>query len=223
MTVTALTQLPKRLFAWGMAKANGATQTSIKLTNCPEHSNLADLKRSLLGTLQGTVIEIGPGAGANFVYFPADLHWIGVEPNLFMHSYLRQEAMDRGFQSIELYEGNAEHLPLGDAIADAVVSTHVLCSVRELDQVLQEIRRVLKPGGQFFFLEHVAANCCTWTRRAQDGLAPLWKALFDNCHPNRETWQALEAAGFAAIDYDHFQIALPLVSPHIAGIATMPR
>lgn len=223
MTLIALTQLPKRLFAWGLAKANAADPTSIKLTNCREHSNLADLKRSLLGQLQGTVLEIGPGAGANFAYYPTDLHWIGVEPNPFMHSYLRQEATQRGFQTIELYEGTAEDLPVNAGMADVVVSSHVLCSVSNLDRALREVQRVLKLGGYLIFLEHVAADSCTWTRRIQEGVAPLWKTLFDNCHPNRETLQALEAAGFATLDYHHFQIPLPLVSPHIAGIATMPQ
>ncbi|AFZ43522.1 Methyltransferase type 11 [Halothece sp. PCC 7418] len=222
MNFIALTQLPKRLFAWGLAKANTADQTSIKLSNCREHSSLADLKRSLLGQIQGTVLEIGPGAGSNFAYYPTDIHWIGVEPNPFMSSYLHQEATQRGIQSIELYEGAAENLPVEADSADVVVSSHVLCSVSNLDQALQEVQRVLKPGGQFIFLEHVAAESCTWTRRIQEGVAPLWKSLFDNCHLNRETWQALEAAGFATLDYHHFQIPLPLVSPHIAGIATMP-
>ena len=223
MNFIALTQLPKRLFAWGLAKANAADQTSIKLTNCREHSSLADLKRSLLGQIQGTVLEIGPGAGSNFAYYPTDIHWIGVEPNPFMSSYLHQEARQRGIQSIELYEGAAENLPVEADSADVVVSSHVLCSVSNLDQALQEVQRVLKLGGQFIFLEHVAADSGTWTRRIQEGVAPLWKSLFDNCHPNRETWQALEAAGFATLAYHHFQIPLPLVSPHIAGIATMPQ
>lgn len=179
MTFIALTQLPKRLFAWGLAKANAADQTSIKLTNCREHSSLADLKRSLLSQIQGTVLEIGPGAGANFAYYPTDIQWIGVEPNPFMHSYLQQEATQRGIQSIELYEGAAEDLPVEAGIADVVVSSHVLCSVIHLDQALQEVQRVLKPGGQFIFLEHVAAKSCTWTRRIQEGVAPLWKSLFD--------------------------------------------
>lgn len=149
MTLIALTQLPKRLFAWGLAKANATDPTSIKLTNCREHSNLADLKRSLLGQLQGTVLEIGPGAGAIFAYYPTDLHWIGVEPNPFMHSYLRQEATQRGFQTIELYEGTAEDLPVNAGMADLVVSSHVLCSVSSLDRALRDSAAGAQTRGLF--------------------------------------------------------------------------
>ena len=216
-------QLPKRLFAWGMARANRIDQASIPLTHGQHHHNLADLKRSLLGTLKGTILEIGPGAGASFSYLPNTVNWIGVEPNSFMHPYLRQEAIQKGFHAIELHGGTAENLPLAEAIVDTVVSFHVLCSVQNLDQVLQEVQRVLKPGGQFIFLEHVAADRSTWTQLAQNSITPLWKILFDNCHPNRETWKALETAGFATLNYQNLQINLPIVSPHIVGIATRPN
>jgi ubiquinone/menaquinone biosynthesis C-methylase UbiE len=222
MNFSFLAQLPKRLFAWGMAKANAADNHAIKLTACPDHDTMADLKQALLGSLHGTVLEIGPGAGANFAYYPTDIHWIGIEPNPFMHPYLRQEASRRGLQSIELYEGRAESLPVAEASVDAVVSTHVLCSVGQVDRALQEIQRVLKPGGQFIFLEHVAAECGTWMRQVQDGITPIWKTLFDNCHPNRESWKALQSAGFDAVRYEHFQLQLPIVGPHIAGTAIKP-
>ena len=103
---------------------------------------------------------------------------------------------------------------------DTVVSTHVLCSVTHLEQAIQEIKRVLKPGGTFIFLEHVAAKSDTWTRHLQDSITPVRKTLFDNCHPNREIWKVLETAGFAPMDCDHFQISLPIVGPHIVGMAT---
>lgn len=79
----------KRLFAWGMAKANTADDQAIKLHDCQDYATIADLKRSLLSHLQGTVLEIGPGAGANLSYYPPDIHWIGVEPNPFMHPYIQ--------------------------------------------------------------------------------------------------------------------------------------
>jgi ubiquinone/menaquinone biosynthesis C-methylase UbiE len=209
----------KRLFAWGMAKANAADDSNIKLTHCADYANMAQLKQSLFGDLQGRVLEIGPGAGANLSYYPSDIHWIGIEPNPFMHQYLKQEAERLGLKNIELRLGCAEQLDVEENSIDAVVSTHVLCSVTDLAATLQEIARVLEPGGRFLFIEHVAAKCSTWTRRIQDGIEPVWKAMFDNCHPNRETWLALEKAGFERVDYQDFNLSIPIVSPHIAGIA----
>ena len=220
MNFSSLHKFQQRLFAWGMSKANAADNHAIQLTACSGYSNMADLKRSLLANLQGKVLEIGPGAGANLAYYPTDIHWIGVEPNLFMHSYLRQEAQQRGLHQIDLYGGTAESLPVKTASVDTVVSTHVLCSVDHLEPVLQEVQRVLKPGGHFIFLEHVAAEGGSWTRRIQESITPLWKTLFDNCHPNREIWKALSRAGFASVSYERFQLQIPIVTPHIVGIAT---
>ncbi len=222
MNLYTLSQLQQRLFAWGMSKANAVDNHGIQLTACAGYDNMADLKKTLLSDLQGTVLEIGPGAGANLAYYPPHIRWIGVEPNHFMHPYLYQEAEQRGLQSIELHEGTAEHLSLESATIDTVVSTHVLCSVRDIEQTLNEIYRVLKPGGKFIFLEHVAAESGTLLRRVQNGLTPVWKTLFDNCHPNREIWMELVDAGFASVDYEHFELQLPVVSPHIVGIATKP-
>lgn len=181
---------------------------------------MADRKQRLFADLQGTVLEIGPGAGANLPYYPPDIHWIGVEPNPFMHDYLRDKARERGFE-IDLRQGTAEQLEVEDASIDAVVSTLVLCSVPNLPQTLQEIYRVLKPGGRFLFVEHVAAAQDTWLRKVQRGIRPLWKVLGDGCHPDRETWKALEQASFSAVDYEHFQGPVPIaiVKPHILGIA----
>jgi hypothetical protein len=69
------------------------------------------------------------------------------------------------------------------------------------------------------FIEHVAAQCGTWTRRIQDGIEPVWKTMFDNCHPNRETGKNLENLGFESVDYQQFNLSFPIVSPHIAGVA----
>jgi ubiquinone/menaquinone biosynthesis C-methylase UbiE len=210
----------KRLFAWGMAKANNADERAIKLHDYPDYATMADLKRSLLSHLQGTVLEIGPGAGANLSYYPADIHWIGVEPNPFMHPYIHQEAERHGLKSIELHGKRAEALPVEDRSIDTVVSTYVLCSVTDIDATLKDIQRVLKPGGTFVFIEHVAAPEDTCTRTIQDGITPVWKTVFDRCHPNRETWLSLEKAGFELVHYQSFRLSVPIVSPHIAGIAT---
>jgi ubiquinone/menaquinone biosynthesis C-methylase UbiE len=135
-----------------------------------------------------------------------------------MHQYLEREAQQQGLANIELRPGSAEDLPVEDESIDTVVSTHVLCSVTDLQASLQEIKRILKPGGSLIFIEHVAGECGTWTRRVQDGIEPVWKTLFDNCHPNRETWKILEQIGLETVNFYQFKLAFPIVSPHIAGI-----
>jgi ubiquinone/menaquinone biosynthesis C-methylase UbiE len=209
----------RRFLAWGMSKADSANEATIELQDCPDHATMADLKRSLLGHLQGRVLEIGPGAGLNLAYYPKTIEWIGVDLNPFMATYIREEAERLGLTSIDLHTASAEHLDIADNSVDAVVSTYVLCSVEDLEGTLQEILRVLKPGGGFIFIEHVAAPPGTWLRQLQGWIKPVWKVLADGCHPDRETGLALEQAGFQSVEYQTFKVAIPVVSPHIAGVA----
>ncbi len=190
-----------------MGKANAADASAIKLIDCAEYGSLGELKQALLGNLHHKVLEIGPGAGANLAYYPKKIDWIGVEPNPYMHPYLEREAQKHGLSAIKLLQGTAEDLPIKDESIDTVVSTHVLCSVKDLHRSLQEIKRILKPEGNFIFIEHVAGECGTWMRRVQDGIEPVWKILFDNCHPNRETWKSLENSGWEIVIPIHFNFA----------------
>lgn len=199
----------KRLFAWMMSQADDVYDKAV-----------GDRKQSLLGKLNGNILEIGPGTGVNLAYFPKNINWIGIEPNPFMHSYLIKEAQKLGFNNIDLRTGTADDLDAEDNSIDAVVSTLVLCSVPNLAITLQQVLRVLKPGGHFLFIEHVAAPEKTVLRKVQSTIRPLWKILGDGCHPDRETWVALENAGFSNLNYEHFRAPVPIVSPHIMGIAT---
>ena len=103
--------------------------------------------------------------------------------------------------------------------ADAVIATAVLCSVEDQLKALQEIRRILKPGGQFVFMEHVAADRGTTLRRIQHSIQPLWSCLADGCHPARDTHDAIVQAGFEPISVERFRLPLGPIAPHIAGIA----
>ena len=180
---------------------------------------VAQRKRALFGDLHGTVLEIGPGAGPNLRYYPAGTEWIGVEPNLHMHPYLRREAERLG-RAITIETGTADHLPMPDSSVDAVVSTLVLCSVPDVAATLAEIQRVLKPGGHFLFIEHVAAPPGSRQRRLQSVIRPLWSALADGCRPDRDTGAALDAAGFKRVRYQPFNVPAPIIRPHIMGVAT---
>ncbi len=199
--------LRKRLFAWGLSKGGAAHERLI-----------AQRKRGLLGSLDGTVLEIGPGTGANLEYYPLTARLIGVEPNPHMHPYLRREAERLG-RDIDIVDGTAERLHVADASVDAVVSTLVLCSVRDQQAALAETLRVLRPGGRLVFVEHVAAPKGTWRRRVQRAIRPVWSLMGDGCQPDRETWRAIELAGFSEVMCDHFRLPVPVVWPHIAGWA----
>jgi ubiquinone/menaquinone biosynthesis C-methylase UbiE len=198
----------KRVFAWLMAQGSPGYERAV-----------SDRKQALFANIHGDVLEIGPGTGPNLLYYPSDIHWIGIEPNPYMHSYLKKEAERLGL-NINIRSGTAERIDTEDNSMDAVVSTLVLCSVPDLPATLQEILRVLKPGGRFLFIEHVAAPRGTWLRKVQSGIKPLWKVLGDGCNPDRETWVALENAGFESVNYQPFEAPVPLVSPHIVGVAT---
>lgn len=175
-------------------------------------------KRDLFSDLQGQVLEIGPGTGANLDYYPENIKLTGVEPNPYMQNYLEEKSRQLG-KDIEIVTGMAEEIPLPDKYADAVVSTLVLCSVDSLKESLTEIKRVLKPGGSFLFLEHVAAPEKTWQRRIQHGIKPIWKCVADGCNPDRVTWKAIEDTGFGRVEIEHFHLSLPVVAPHIVGKA----
>ncbi|MFN0205968.1 MAG: class I SAM-dependent methyltransferase [Planctomycetota bacterium] len=175
-------------------------------------------KRQLLANLSGTVLEIGPGTGANLKYLPADVHFIGVEPNPLMIESLRKEAASLS-REIVIFEGRADALPAKDASVDAVISTLVLCSVPSADAAIREAARVLKPGGTFIFIEHVAAPRGSGYRIFQKLVRPLWKWMNDHCDPLRETGDSIRAAGFVNITYDEFRTGYPVVSPHIGGTA----
>lgn len=199
--------LAKRIHAWILNKGTAHYE---KLTR--------ERKKTLLGGLRGAVLEIGPGTGPNLKFYAPEVRWIGVEPNPYMQNYLQREAGRLG-REVDLRTLTAERLPAEDASMDAVVSTLVLCSVAEPDRVLAEVRRVLKPGGKFVYLEHVAAEPGSRLRWWQDFLRPLWTRLADGCHPNRETWKTIEAAGFAHVEQERFRLPLGPVGPQVAGVA----
>ena len=181
-------------------------------------SVVASYKRRLFSDLHGDVLEIGPGGGANLAYYPRHIRWVGVEPNPFMHKYLRAEAGKLGLQP-ELRSGVAERLDVPDDSIDAVVGTLVLCSVSDQQAALREMLRVLKPGGRYLFVEHVAAARGTRLRRLQNWIRPVWQFVGDGCQPNRDTGAVIERAGFSSVRYESFSVAIAIAGPHIAGLA----
>lgn len=200
----------QKLFAHGLALGDDA-----------QHRIYGARKRELFADVEGTVVEIGPGTGVNLPYLPDGITWIGLEPNPHMHDLLRPKLEERDIEA-EVLTASAQAIGLPDDSADVVISTLVLCSVPDVGDALREIRRILKPGGTFRFIEHVAARPGHWLRYVQKGIRPVWRPLADGCCPDRDTGTLIEQAGFADVRYQRFDAGLPVVSPHIIGTATKP-
>jgi ubiquinone/menaquinone biosynthesis C-methylase UbiE len=175
-------------------------------------------KQELFKDLSGKVLEIGPGTGVNFDYFPRDIEWIGLEPSLAMQKYLKQKAQEKQIAAEFLSDG-AEKIPLEDNSVDHVVCTLVLCSVSSQQAAINEIKRVLKPGGSFIFIEHVGSEKGTKSRKVQELARPLWNFLADGCDPARDTADSLKAAEFSDLSFQTFDQQGPfgIKVPHIYG------
>jgi len=186
-----------------------------------EEAGLREMRADLLRQARGRVLELGSGTGLNLELYPREgLDCLTLtEPDPHMVKQLRKRVEEIGCAA-DLVETGAEDLPFDDDSYDTVVVTLVLCTVPDQPAALKEIARVLKPGGQLLFLEHVRANqpdLAKW----QDRLETPWRFLGDGCHCNRDTVSGIKAAGFqvAEIERDELPKAPPIVRPLVKGSA----
>ena len=177
-------------------------------------------KSRLFDRVHGDVLEIGAGTGVNLPYLPDTARWTGIDPNPHMHKFVYEKADQLGME-VEMRLGDAEDLRFSNAQFDCVICTLVLCSVPDPGQALQEIKRVLKPGGHFLFIEHVAAPPGTLLHGMQKLVKPGWKLVADGCRPDRDLQRPIEQAGFSTVEVESFNSKAPidLIRPHIAGWA----
>ncbi|KAG9140150.1 hypothetical protein Leryth_015772 [Lithospermum erythrorhizon] len=187
-------------------------------------AEIAGYKSQLFSNLRGNVLEIGIGTGPNLKYYAngSDIRVVGIDPNRKMKKYALAAAKAAGITSenFKFEQAVAEALPVDDASLDVVIGTLVLCSVEDVDLVLQEIKRVLKPGGAYLFIEHVAAQDGTILKYVQGVLDPLQQFVADGCHLSRETGTSILNAGFSTVNvHNIFLSSASLINPHVYGIA----
>lgn len=188
-----------------------------------EPDELRAFRDELLDGVAGRVVEVGAGSGANFPHYPAAVtEVVAVEPEAYLRERARAAAADSSVP-VTVLDGVADALPLEDASCDAAVACLVLCSVPDQALALAELRRVLKPGGELRYLEHVrgaSPRMARWQRLAD---RTVWPHLFGGCHTARATVAAIDAAGFALERHRDLQPeSLPSflpVAPQAIGIA----
>ncbi|WP_436793818.1 class I SAM-dependent methyltransferase [Actinospongicola halichondriae] len=169
------------------------------------HAQHGARKAEVLGAMTGTVVEIGPGTGPNMRYYAPGVKVIAIEPNPNMHDALRASAAQHDVD-LEIRTVQGERIDVDDDTADGVVGTLVLCGVDDPEAVVAEIRRVLKPGGTYFFLEHVAAEPGSGIRRVQDLVHRPHRWMANGCETNRDTAAVIDAAGFSAVDHETIDV-----------------
>ncbi|MEZ5541403.1 MAG: methyltransferase domain-containing protein [Pseudomonadota bacterium] len=162
-----------------------------------EAATLAAWRAELLGRISGDVIEIGSGTGANLAYYSDRVASLTLtEPDRHMCTMLGNRLRAAPDCWHTLVQAAAADLPFGDNRFDAAVITLVLCSVDDQRRTLAEIRRVLKPGGRIYFIEHVLARQEPRLIKWQRLLQPVWVCACGNCHLTRDTERSLVEAGF---------------------------
>ena len=168
-------------------------------------ARLNTLRARALAPASGRVLEIGFGTGINLEHYPAAVvSIVAIDPNPGMTRLARERAV-RLAREVEHHRGSAEKLPFDAASFDCVLSTLTLCSIPDVRVALSEVHRVLKPGGEFLFLEH-GRHPSPNIRRWQDRIDPWWGKLFDGCHINRDISQLVSDAGLHTTAIAHPQL-----------------
>jgi ubiquinone/menaquinone biosynthesis C-methylase UbiE len=192
-----------------------------------EENGLGDMRRALLADASGRVVEIGAGTGVNLDLYGAGVEDLTlIEPDPHMGAKLRERLEARGGHDsappARLVTAPAEAIPLPDDTFDTAVATLVLCTVPNPVAAVDELSRVLKPGGRLLFIEHVRAadpDSARW----QDRFEKPWRFMADGCHCNRDTAATLTASSFEieSLDQGALPKSMPIVRPLISGTAAL--
>jgi ubiquinone/menaquinone biosynthesis C-methylase UbiE len=188
-----------------------------------EKEGLAAQRRTLLSFAKGRTLEIGSGTGLNLPHYPAAVTQLVLsEAYRHMLAILRRKVASAKRPAF-VVEASAEELPFPDASFDTVVGTMVLCTAAEPARVLREVARVLRPGGQYLFLEHIRHPDPRVARR-QDRWQPAWYLFGNGCHCNRDTVTTLLESSFLIEELQHGRIpgVWAIVEPMVSGRARRP-
>jgi ubiquinone/menaquinone biosynthesis C-methylase UbiE len=179
-------------------------------------------RRKLLAGLRGRVIEVGAGNGANFQHYPTSVSEVtAVEPERYLRERA-ESAAARAPVSVAVAHGNSDRLPGEAESFDAGVVALVLCTVPDQQRALAELYRVIRPGGELRFYEHVVSESAWEARFQRLADATFWPRVAGGCHLARDTGTVIEQAGFQIETFERFRFspaALLPADPHILGVA----
>ncbi|XP_072254473.1 thiol S-methyltransferase TMT1A-like [Pyxicephalus adspersus] len=206
------------LFVSRMSVSYNKVMESYKRSLFSNLSDFADSSNEL------RLLEIGCGTGANFRFYPRGCRVTCLDLNPNFQKFLTQSQAESDHLKFDGFLlASADNMtPVADASMDVVVCTLLTCSVPSTPVLLREVQRVLRPGGAFYFIEHVASTDeSSWTSFFQKVLNPTWKLIFDGCSIRKTTWKDIEDAKFSELNLRHINAntVLKFNNPHIIGYA----
>lgn len=171
----------------------------------------------------GDVIEIGIGSGLNLPFYSSGVRRIyGVDPSAELQRFASKRASTVPFQVTLLRQSAEEPMPFEDSSIDTIVMTWSLCSIPNPAAALQQMKRVLKPEGRMFFIEH-GRSADPRVEVWQDRITPFWKAIGGGCHLNRKIDDIIRAAGFQITEQKNFYLPGPHIMTYTyQGVAHLP-
>jgi ubiquinone/menaquinone biosynthesis C-methylase UbiE len=205
---------------WGRIFAAGYDTFQARM----ERDFFGKIRHDMLAGVTGRVVEIGSGTGANLAHYPRTIdELVCTEPEEPMAKRLREKVAGSGLP-VRVVNAPAEELPFEDDSFDIAVAALVLCTVSDPRRAVDEVARVLKPGGRFIFMEHVRSTDPS-SAKWQDRLHPLWVRFGHGCHCNRPTLDTIEASPLRVETHRRGVIrrAPPIVRPLLTGVAVAPR
>ena len=219
---------PVRIEGGAVSHARGSVHHPLfarlyaRLAIAADRAGAAEHRHELLEDLSGRVVEVGAGTGANFAHYPDTVtEVLAVEPEPYMREQATEAAARVGVE-VRVVPGLDSDLPVPTGWADAAVASLVLCSVSDLDVALAEMHRVVRPGGELRFYEHVRSSDPR-SARWQERLDVFWPYLFGGCHTSRDTAAAISSAGWSIDQQRDFSFGQGRgpnpVAPHTIGRA----
>ena len=175
-------------------------------------------RKSTTATAKGVVLEIGSGSGLNFRYYKGISKLFALEPSREMHLLAKENMKELTFP-VEYIESGAEDIPLPDASVDSVVSTWTFCTIPHPEKALAEIRRVLKPGGSFSFVEH-GLSPRPFLSKLQSFITPAFKRISGGCHLDRDIERLIRGSDLNIERIEKFPIKLKPLNYMYKGFAT---
>jgi ubiquinone/menaquinone biosynthesis C-methylase UbiE len=196
-----------------------------RLSAKEDERGASEHRRELLTGVTGRVIEVGAGNGRNFAHYPEDVtEVLAVEPE----PHLRESALEAARSArvpVRVVDGVAGRLPAEDGSFDTGIASLVLCTVPDQAAALEELRRVIRAGGELRFYEHVVSERPAFARLERVADAVVWPRIAGGCHLSRDTTSSIGRAGFEIESSRRFGFGPSAVGPqvaHVLGTARRP-